>query len=352
MERIIECVPNFSEGKNRAVIDGIAAAIAGARTPDGKAVNLLDVDPGEAAGRTVYTFTGSPEAVVEAAYQGVRYAAQAIDMRLHHGTHPRQGACDVLPLIPVQGITLEECAQLARELAERIARTLGIPSYCYEAAALKPERRNLAVCRAGEYESLPRKMADPRLAPDFGPDRYDERVARSGAICIGARKFLIAVNFNLDTTSVPVAHEIACDVRERGRKTVDADGTVHWSGGPLKGCKALGWYIEEYGIAQVSMNITDMDATPLHTAYETVCRAAVARGVHVTGTEIVGLVPARALIDAGRHFIGEGTEKTLPARTDGQWMQEAVRCMGLDDLRPFDLRKKVLQAPTATQRDA
>ncbi len=338
MERIIECVPNFSEGRRKDVIDGIAAAISNARTADGASVRLLHVDAGEAANRTVYTFVGSPEAVTEAAFQGVRYAAGAIDMRLHHGTHPRQGACDVLPLVPVSGITLEECAVLARDLARRIADELGIPSYCYEAAAYTPERRNLAVCRSGEYESLAEKMADPGRAPDFGPETFDETVARSGAICIGARKFLLAVNFNLDTVSVPLAHEIACAVREKGRKSTDGDGNVSWIRGPLKGCKAIGWYIEEYGIAQVSMNITDMDVTPLHVAYETVCREAAARGVRVTGTEIIGLTPARALLEAGRRFLGAD----IPA-TETELMQKAVQAMGLDDLRPFLLEEKVLE---------
>ena len=336
--RLVECVPNFSEGRRHEVIDGIARAISLARTPDGQAVRLLHVDAGEAANRTVYTFVGSPEAVLESAFQGVRYAAGAIDMRLHHGTHPRQGACDVLPLVPLRGISLEECANLARDLARRLADELGIPSYCYEAAAFREARRNLAVCRAGEYEALPAKMADPTRAPDFGPPTFNETVARSGACCIGARKLLVAVNFNLDTDSVPTAHDIACAVREKGRKVTAPDGSVTRVPGPLKGCKAIGWYIEEYGIAQVSMNLTDLDLTPLHTAFETVRSEAQRHGVHVTGTEIIGLVPAQALLEAGRHFAGEHAGMSEEAL-----IQKAVQAMGLDDLRPFLPEEKVLE---------
>ena len=332
MKRIVECVPNFSEGRDKEVIRRIVEAIRTAET-DGEQVNVLHVDAGEAANRTVVTFVGSPEAVCEAAFQGVRAAGRLIDMRTQHGTHPRIGATDVLPIVPVKGITLEECATLARTLAKRIYDELGIPCYCYEAAAFRPERRNLAVCRAGEYESLPEKIRDPQRRPDFCPDDYNETVARSGASVVGARNFLIAVNYNLNTTSVPLASEIACDVREKGRKV---NGT--WVRGTLKGCKAIGWYIKEYGIAQVSMNITDIQATPLHKAYEEVCRAAAARGVKVTGTEIIGLVPKFVLEEAGRYFEGRGMRDE--GREDP--ISTAVRVMHLDGLCPFDVEKKVL----------
>ena len=330
MKQIIECVPNYSEGRNRAVIDGIVAAIASVA-----GVQVLNVDSGEAANRTVVTFAGEPGPVVEAAFRGAKAAQALIDMRRHHGTHPRIGATDVLPLVPVDGISLEECAALARALAERLYRELGIPCYCYEAAAFKPARRNLAVCRAGEYESLPGKMADPARKPDFG-GAYDEIVARSGATNVGARNFLIAVNFNLDTTSVPLAKEVACDVREKGRKVGDT-----WIPGTLKGCKAIGWYIDEYGIAQVSMNITDIDATPLHVAFEEVCRAAAARGLRVTGTEIVGLVPRRVLLDAGRFYL-EKQCRSLGVSED-EILKIAVKSMSLDDLKPFEPRQKVIE---------
>ncbi|MBO4500317.1 MAG: glutamate formimidoyltransferase [Bacteroidaceae bacterium] len=337
MKRVMECVPNFSEGRDRDVIDKIADAIASADE-----VKILNIDPGEAANRTVITFIGSPEAVCEAAFRGVKEAARLIDMRSHHGTHPRLGATDVLPLVPVSGITLEECAVMARELASRIFRELGIASYCYEAAAYRPERRNLAVCRSGQYEALPQKMSDPEKRPDFGPETYDEVTAKAGAINIGARNYLIAVNFNLDSKSAGLADEIACDVREKGRKVgIGADGKTLWKRGPLKGCKSIGWYIEEYGVAQVSMNITDIDATPLHTAYEEVCRAAQARGCRVTGTEIIGLVPKRVLVEAGRHFLGK--DKVTEDTDEDILIGAAVRFMGLDDLCPFDPKSRIIE---------
>jgi glutamate formiminotransferase/formiminotetrahydrofolate cyclodeaminase len=346
MKKIIECVPNFSEGRDRAVIDRIVASIAAV-----EGVQVLNVDPGEATNRTVVTFVGESGAVVEAAFRGARTAQELIDMRRHHGAHPRSGATDVLPLIPVSGISLEECAALARALAERLWRELGIPCYCYEAAAFQPERKDLAVCRAGEYEALPDKLADPARKPDFG-GVYDETVARSGATNVGARNFLIAVNFNLNTTSVRRAMAVAFDVRERGRKAreggsltgkllKDAAGEQIWIPGTLKGCKAIGWYIDEYGIAQVSMNITDIDATPLHIAFEEVCRAAAARGLRVTGTEIVGLVPKRVLLDAGRFYL-EKQQRSLGV-SEEEILKIAVKSMSLDDLRPFEPREKVIE---------
>lgn len=336
MKRIMECVPNFSEGRDMKVIEAIAEAIregglcAQCENPG---VKVLNIDPGEATNRTVITFVGEPEAVLEAAFQGVRKAGELIDMRLQHGTHPRSGATDVLPLIPISGITLEECADMARKLAERIYVELGIPCYCYESAAFKPERRNLAVCRSGEYESLPEKIADPDRRPDFGPDSYTEKVAFSGAVNVGARDFLIAVNFNLDTESAAAAHEVACDVREKGRSKKGSEAKP----GTLKKCKAIGWYIDEYGIAQVSMNITDINVVPLHVAFCEVCRAAQARGLRVTGTEIIGLVPKRALIQAGVYFHGKAD---LP---ESELIRIAIQTMGLDDLKPFDAREKVIE---------
>lgn len=346
-KRIVECVPNFSEGRDKAVIDAITAAIV-----QSGGVKLLDVDPGEATNRTVVTFVGSPEAVVEAAFAGVRRAAELIDMRHHKGAHPRMGATDVLPLIPISGITLEECAELARTLARRIADELRIPTYCYEASALRPERRNLAVCRAGEYEALPEKLAHADTAPDFGARPFDEGVARTGATTVGARDFLIAVNFNLNSTSTRRANAIAFDVREKGRpvregnpitgKIVkDAEGNPVMRPGTLKATKAIGWYIEEYGIAQVSMNITDISVTPLHVAFDEVCRKADARGVRVTGTEIVGLVPKRALLEAGRYFLRKQHRSTGIA--EEEIIRLAVKSMGLDDLKPFDPKEKVIE---------
>ena len=351
MGRIIECVPNFSEGRNKLVIDAIVEAIRnGGKNADcaEPGVKVLDVDPGEATNRTVVTFAGSPEAVMEAAFEGVRKAGELIDMRHHHGAHPRSGATDVLPLIPISGITLEECALLARQLAERIFRELGIACYCYEAAAYTPERKNLAVCRSGEYEALPQKIADEKLKPDFGPAEYNETIARSGAINVGARDFLIAVNFNLNTTSTALANEVAFDVRERGRakrengKIVkDAEGKSVMIPGTLKGCKAIGWYIDEYGIAQASMNITDINATPLHKAFDEVCRAAQARGLRVSGTEIIGLLPKRSLIEAGKYFLEKQQRSTgIP---EAEIMKIAIKSMGLEDLRAFDVREKVIE---------
>lgn len=355
MDRIIECVPNYSEGRNKEIIDQIVAAVADTKvvTERGEeSVKVLDVDPGEATNRTVVTFVGSPEAVLEAAFQGEKKAAELIDMRHHHGAHPRSGATDVLPLVPVAGITLEECGELARGLAKRIYNELGIPCYCYEAAAYKPERKNLAVCRAGEYEALPEKVIDPERKPDFGPEAYTETVAKAGASNVGARDFLIAVNFNLNTTSTRRAMAVAFDVREKGRPAreggsltgkiiKDEAGKTIWIPGTLKGCKAIGWFIEEYGIAQVSMNITDMNVTPLHVAFEEVCRAAAARGLRVTGTEIVGLVPKRVLVDAGKFYL-EKQQRSLGVPEE-ELIKIAVKSLGLNDLKPFNPKEKVIE---------
>ena len=348
MERqIVECVPNFSEGRDKKIIKQITDEI---EAVDG--VRLLDVDPGEATNRTVVTFVGSPDAVAEAAFKAVAKAGELIDMRLHHGAHPRIGATDVLPIVPVSGITLEECAEIARRLARRIAEELAIPCYCYEAAAFKPERRNLAVCRKGEYEAIAERITDPAESPDFGARPMDERVARTGCTVVGARDFLIAVNFNLNTTSTRRANAVAFDVREKGRPEregnpitgkikLDADGKKIMRPGTLKATKAIGWYIEEYGIAQVSMNITNIGITPLHKAFDEVCRCAALRGLRVTGTEIVGLVPERALLDAGRHYLRMQHRSTGVPKAD--IMKIAVKSLGLDDLRPFNPQEKVIE---------
>ncbi len=352
-KRIIECVPNFSEGRDKAVIAQITDAIEAVAN-----VKLLDVDPGEATNRTVVTFVGEPEAVLEAAFQGVKKAAEVIDMRHHKGAHPRMGATDVLPLIPIAGITLEECAELARQLAKRIADELAVPTYCYESAAFTPERRNLVVCRQGEYEALPEKLAHKESAPDFGARPFDEGVARTGATAVGARDFLIAVNYNLNTTSTRRANAIAFDVREKGRpmregnpitgKIIkDENGEPVMRPGTLKSTKAIGWFIEEYGIAQVSMNITNIAVTPLHVAFDEVCRKADARGVRVTGTEIVGLVPKRALIDAGKYFLHKQHRSSGIA--EEEIIRIAIKSMGLDDLKPFNPEEKVIEYMLAAE---
>lgn len=356
MKKLIECVPNFSEGRDPEIIRQITEAITAAAP-----VSLLDVDPGEATNRTVVTFVGEPDDVVEAAFAGIRKAAELIDMRKHHGAHPRMGATDVCPLIPVSGVTLEECAQLSRKLAKRVADELGIPVYCYEAAAFTPERKNLAVCRAGEYEALPEKMNTPGKGPDFGDRPFDEAAARSGATTIGARDFLIAVNFNLNTTSTRRANAIAFDVREKGRPMreggkltgkviTDDQGRPVMQPGTLKGTKAIGWFIDEYGIAQVSMNITDIAATPLHVAFDEVTRAAAARGIRVTGAEIVGLVPKRALVDAGKYFLHKQQRSTgIP---ESEIIRLAVKSMGLDELKEFKPEEKVIEYMIADKNAA
>ena len=347
IKQLIECVPNFSEGRDMGIIQQITDEIR-----NSAGVRLLDVDPGEATNRTVVTFVGEPDAVMEAAFRAVRKASQLIDMRQHHGAHPRSGATDVLPLVPVAGITLEECAELARKLAKRLADELEIPCYCYEAAALKPERKNLAVVRRGEYEAIPERINDPAEAPDFGARPFDEGVARTGCTNVGARDFLIAVNYNLNTTSTRRANAIAFDVREKGRPAregnpitgkvkLDENGKKIMIPGTLKGTKGIGWYIEEYGIAQVSMNITNINVTPLHVAFDEVCRCAQNRGVRVTGTEIVGLVPERTLLEAGRYFLEKQQRSTGIPKED--IINIAIKSLGLSDLKPFNPREKVIE---------
>lgn len=347
MKQIVECVPNFSEGRDKAVIDAITAEIE----KDGE-VRILDVDPGEATNRTVVTFVGEPNQVVEAALRGMKKAAELIDMSKHHGAHPRMGATDVCPIIPVSNISLEECAQLARTIAKRASEELNIPCYCYEAAAFTPERKNLAVCREGEYEGLAARMGNEEKGPDFGNRKFDEGVARTGCTAVGARDFLIAVNFNLNTTSTRRANAIAFDVREKGRPKreggkpngkpmKDENGNIIMLPGTLKGTKAIGWFIDEYGIAQVSMNITSINDTPLHVAFDEVCRAAAARGIRVTGTEIVGLIPKRTLIDAGKHYLKK-QQRSLGI-PDSEIIKIAVKSMGLDELKPFNPDEKVIE---------
>lgn len=344
--RLIECVPNFSEGRDRAVIKQITDAIESV-----EGVRLLDVDPGEATNRTVVTFVGDPESVQEAAFRGVRKAAELIDMSKHHGAHPRMGATDVCPLIPVSGVTLEEAAEMARDLGRRIADELKIPVYAYEASALKPGRKNLAVCRRGEYEGLAERFGGED-GPDFGNRPWDDAAARTGATAVGARDFLIAVNYNLNTTSTRRANAIAFDVREKGRPkrqgpkvndpvVKDENGKTVMIPGTLKGTKAIGWFIDEYGIAQVSMNITDIRTTPLHVAFDEVCRAASERGIRVTGTEIVGLIPKSCLIDAGRYFLAK--QQRSAGISEEAIINIAIKSMGLDDLKEFNPREKVIE---------
>lgn len=344
--RLIECVPNFSEGRDRAVIKQITDAIESV-----EGVRLLDVDPGEATNRTVVTFVGDPESVQEAAFRGVRKAAELIDMSKHHGAHPRMGATDVCPLIPVSGVTLEEAAEMARDLGRRIANELNISVYAYEASALKPGRKNLAVCRRGEYEGLAERFGGED-GPDFGNRPWDDAAARTGATAVGARDFLIAVNYNLNTTSTRRANAIAFDVREKGRPkrqgpkvndpvVKDENGKTVMIPGTLKGTKAIGWFIDEYGIAQVSMNITDIRTTPLHVAFDEVCRAASERGIRVTGTEIVGLIPKSCLIDAGRYFLAK--QQRSAGISEEAIINIAIKSMGLDDLKEFNPREKVIE---------
>ncbi|NCB18531.1 MAG: glutamate formimidoyltransferase [Bacteroidia bacterium] len=346
-KKIIECVPNFSEGRNLAVIKQITDVIEAV-----EGVKLLNVDPGAATNRTVVTFVGEPQCVSEAAFRAIKKASEVIDMRHHTGEHPRMGATDVCPMIPIAGVTMEECVEYARALAKRVGDELGIPVYCYENAAFSPERKNLANCRQGEYEGLAKKFEKTEWKPDFGPSVFNALVAQTGATAIGARDFLIAINYNLNTTSTRRANAIAYDVREKGRKkregnpitgkvVKDANGNDVWTPGSLKGCKAIGWYIEEYGVAQVSMNVTDINATPVHIAFDEVVSKAAARGVRVTGSEIVGLVPKKVLIDAGKYFLAKQQRSAGIAEED--IIKIAVKSMGLDDLRPFDPKEKVIE---------
>ncbi len=343
-KRIIECVPNFSEGRDMSVIKQITDIIESV-----EGIKLLDVDPGKDTNRTVVTFVGSPEAVSEAAFLSVKKASQLIDMTKHHGQHPRMGATDVCPFIPVSGITMDETVAFARKVAERIGNELSIPVYCYENAAYSDERKNLASCRAGEYEGLRKKLSDPAWKPDFGPSKFNER---SGATAVGARDFLVAYNVNLNTTSTRRANSIAYDVREKGRPAregnningkiiKDENGDTVMIPGSLKSVKAIGWYIEEYGIAQISMNLTNINVTPVHIAFDEVCRSADARGIRVTGSELVGLIPLKALLDAGHYFL-EKQHRSVGV-SDDELVKIAVRSLGLNDIHKFEAKEKIIE---------
>ncbi len=337
---LLECVPNFSEGRDPAIIARIADAI---RAVEG--VQLLNVDPGRATNRTVMTFVGAPEAVVEAAYQAIRTAGELIDMSRHSGEHPRMGATDVCPLIPISDITMDEAAEWARRLAQRVGDTLALPVYLYEHAQSDPRRRNLAVIRAGEYEGLADKLRQPDWQPDYGPAEFD---ARRGATVIGARDFLVAYNVNLNTTSTRRANAIAFDIREAGRSAVGPAGEPAGPG-TLRAVKAIGWFIEEYGVAQVSMNLVNLDVTPLHVAFDECVRAAAARGIRVTGSELVGLVPLRCLTDAGRHYLERQQRST--GVSEAELVKIAIRSLGLDELAPFRPEERVIEYLLRRPRD-
>jgi len=355
MKQLIECVPNFSEGSNMAIIKQITDCI---EAVDG--VRLLDVDPGKATNRTVVTFVGSPGEVIEAAFLAVKKASEIIDMRSHKGEHPRFGATDVCPLIPIAGITMEETAVYARKLAARIGNELGIPVYCYENAAFTDERRNLANNRSGEYEGLPKKLADLHWKPDFGPAEFNEKVALTGATAVGARDFLVAYNINLNTTSVRRANAVAFDIREKGRPVregnvvtgkikKDENGKEIWNPGSLKACKAIGWFIEEYGIAQVSINLTNISITPVHIAFEESCIKAQERGMRVTGSELVGLIPLKAMTDAGKYFLRK--QQRSVGVSEDELVKIAIKSMGLDDLKPFNPKEKIIEYLLAKEND-
>lgn len=329
---LIECVPNFSEGNDPAVIKQITSQIESVED-----VRLLNVDPGKATNRTVVTFVGHPEAVVEAAFRAIRKAGELIDMSRHKGEHPRMGATDVCPLIPVSGISMEETAAWARKLARRVGEELSLPVYLYEEAQPDKKRSNLSVIRAGEYEGFFKKIHEPEWKPDFGPAEMD---IRRGATVIGARDFLIAYNVNLNTTSTRRANAVAFDIREAGRNVLENGVKVN-KPGSLKSVKAIGWYIEEYGIAQISMNLTNIRVTPLHIAFDEVCRKAEARGLRVTGSELVGLVPLQALTDAGKYFLRKQQRSTgVPEK---ELIKIAVKSMGLDELAPFNPEERIIE---------
>ncbi len=342
--RLIECVPNFSEGRRPEVIAAIrdaAAAVAG--------VTVLHVDPGQATNRTVFTLAGEPESVIEAAFRAIRTATGLIDMRTHTGEHPRMGATDVCPLVPIAGVSLAQAAEYARQLAERVARELNLSIYLYEAAQPDPARKNLAAIRAGEYEGLAQKLSDPKWKPDFGPATFNPQ---SGATVIGARDFLVAFNVNLNTTSTRRANAVAFDIREQGRPKRDGDPVVGkvvtdstgqpvMIPGTLKAVKAIGWFIAEYGVAQVSMNLVDLAQTPLHIAFDEVCRKAEARGLRVTGSELVGLVPLNSLLEAGRFFLRK--QQRSVGVSDSELIRIAILTMGLDELAPFNPEERVLE---------
>ncbi|MEZ4909179.1 MAG: glutamate formimidoyltransferase [Saprospiraceae bacterium] len=338
--KLIECVPNFSEGRDKSIIDKIANSI---KSVDG--VSLLDVDPGHATNRTVMTFVGNPDAVIQAAFCAIKAASELIDMRKHSGEHPRMGATDVCPLIPISGITIEETIEYANKLAEKVGSELSIPVYMYEFSAKSEDRKNLATIRAGEYEGFESKMESDEWKPDFGPDKFN---VKSGASVIGVRDFLVAYNVNLNTTSVKKANEVAFDIRENGRakkedgKIVkDENGDIVRIPGTLKSVKAIGWYIEEYKLAQVSMNLTDINETPLHIAFDEVVDKANELGLRVTGSELIGLVPKKVLVDAGKYFLRKQQRSVGIPEED--IIDIAVKTLGLGELKPFDFKKKIIE---------
>jgi len=348
-QQLIECVPNFSEGNDLSIIRLITDEIESV-----EGATLLDVDPGKATNRTVVTFVGAPESVVEAAVCAVAKAAELIDMSMHSGEHPRFGATDVCPLVPVSGITMEETVEHARVLAKRLGDEVGIAVYCYENAAFHEQRRNLAHVRSGEYEGLEEKLRDPKWRPDFGPAEFN---ARAGATAVGARDFLVAYNVNLNTTSTRRANAIAFDVRERGRMkrrgdpltgeiVRDDNGEPLWTPGTLKCVKAIGWFIEEYGTAQISMNLTNIDVTPVHIAFDEVRDKARARGIRVTGSELVGLIPLKSMLDAGKYFLRK--QKRSIGIPDHHIIKIAVKSLGLDDLGPFKPEEKIIEYAIAS----
>lgn len=345
MKQLIECVPNFSEGNDINIINQITAEIEAV-----EGVSLIDVDPGKATNRTVVTMVGSPDEVCEAAFRAVKKASQLIDMSKHSGAHPRFGATDVCPLIPVANISMDETVAYAHKLAERIGDELNIPIYCYEFAANEEKRKNLATCRSGEYEGLREKLSNPDWKPDYGPAKFDASVAKTGVTAVGARNFLIAYNVNLNTTSTRRANAVAFDVRERGRvklnpdtmkPVLDENGKKIQEPGLLKSVKGIGWFIEEYGIAQISMNLTDIAVTPLHVAFDTVCDRAQARGLRVTGSELVGVVPLASMLEAGKYFLRKQNRSV--GVSDKELIKIAVKSMGLDELYPFEPEKKIIE---------
>jgi len=341
MQPIIECVPNFSEGVDLGIIKQITDQVEMV-----EGVRLLNVDPGKATNRTVVTFVGSPEAVIEAAFRAIKKAGELIDMSRHKGEHPRMGATDVCPLIPISGISMEETAQYAQWLAKRVGEELQIPVYLYEAAQPDKKRSNLSVIRAGEYEGFFKKIKQPEWKPDFGPSEFD---AKRGGTVIGARDFLVAYNVNLNTTSTRRANAIAFDVREAGRNVVE-NGVKINKPGTLKSVKAIGWYIEEYGIAQISMNLTNINVTPVHIAFDEVCRKADARGIRVTGSELVGLVPLKSLTDAGKYFLKK--QKRSTGVSEKELIKIAVKSMGLDELSPFKPEERIIEYMLQNKADS
>ena len=333
MNQLIECVPNFSEGNDLNIIKQITSQIESV-----EGVKLLNVDPGKATNRTVVTFVGAPQVVIEAAFRAIQKAAELIDMSKHKGEHPRMGATDVCPLIPVANISMEETAAFAEQLAARVGSELKIPTYLYEAAQKNSERKNLSIIRAGEYEGFFKKIKQPEWKPDFGPAEFH---AKSGATVIGARDFLVAYNVNLNTTSVRRANSVAFDVRENGRKIKNEKGEEIVQPGACKSVKAIGWFIEEYGIAQVSMNLTNINVTPVHIAFDECVKSAYTRGMRVTGSELVGLIPLKSLLDAGKYFLQK------QKRSSGVSVQElikiAVKSLGLDELTPFKPEERIIE---------